>query len=215
MAKITNCYDGPAYLAIDIDIQRKEPELGMIARQAVLMNSDLGLLWAQVTFTVGEDHIFSHEVLLHSQDIERWAQAIENLVQGEAYIEKKTHFGYERCVDFDCTSPELIIKVTQLVFMPQPKQDLPEAEIPADLKEFLESFQKQNPPEPTQEPVEETDTPHYAYELLVILDTGIAAGADGVTGIGPAMFLGPSEEKLLRFARDLRAEARMALLLGE
>jgi hypothetical protein len=50
----------------------------------------------------------------------------------------------------------------------------------------------------------------YSHSLHIYVDTGIAAGADGVSGEGPGMFLYPTQEKALAFARQLLAEADAA-----
>lgn len=50
------------------------------------------------------------------------------------------------------------------------------------------------------------------YELLVVLDSGILNPEEGLTGEGPAMYLGPKPEEILQFARELRAEADNMLL---
>ena len=61
----------------------------------------------------------------------------------------------------------------------------------------------------------ENDSVSARYELLVVIDTGIASGDTGVNGEGPAMYMQPEEKRLLSFICDLRAEAEMALLLDE
>jgi hypothetical protein len=53
----------------------------------------------------------------------------------------------------------------------------------------------------------------YGYEVLIGVDTGIAAGEFSVAGEGPAMRFYPSLEELRQFARDLKTEARFVRLL--
>ncbi len=53
----------------------------------------------------------------------------------------------------------------------------------------------------------------HGYEVLIGVDTGIAAGESGVAGEGPAMRFFPTLEELRQFARDLKAEARFVRLL--
>ena len=53
-------------------------------------------------------------------------------------------------------------------------------------------------------------TASYSYALHIYVDTGIGAGASGVSGEGPGMFFYPTQEKALTFARQLLAEADAA-----
>ena len=53
----------------------------------------------------------------------------------------------------------------------------------------------------------------YGYEVLIGVDTGIAAGEFGVAGEGPMMRFFPTLDELRQFARDLKAEARIVRLL--
>ena len=53
----------------------------------------------------------------------------------------------------------------------------------------------------------------YGYEVLIGVDTGIAAGEFSVASEGPAMRFFPSLEEIRQFARDLKAEARFVRLL--
>jgi hypothetical protein len=53
-------------------------------------------------------------------------------------------------------------------------------------------------------------TSRYSHALHIYVDTGIAAGASGVSGEGPGMFFYPSQEVLLTFSRQLLAEADAA-----
>ena len=80
MAEITNGRTEDGFLSIRIDVLRKEPESGMIARNTVDMNSDMGLLWTEVAFQVGRDTIYGQEVLLHSSDIRYFTQSIEDMI---------------------------------------------------------------------------------------------------------------------------------------
>lgn len=45
------------------------------------------------------------------------------------------------------------------------------------------------------------------YDLLFVVDSGAMEGAKMITSEGPATYLMPSIEEILRFARDLRDEA--------
>ena len=55
----------------------------------------------------------------------------------------------------------------------------------------------------------------YGYELLIGVDTGISAGASGVSGKGPLMRFYPGYAAIERFALDLKAEARFVRMLEE
>jgi hypothetical protein len=189
MAEITNGRTGPGMLAVTIDVLRKEPELGLIGRNSIAMNSDLGLLWTKVAFWVGERETFSQEVLLHSLSLRSWPERIEALIKGRGVTQKETRNGHERVVEFDMASPELIIRVHQYAF--------------------------REPEDGSSRRAKAPGTVRYIYDMLVIVDTGIDAGEDGVRGEGPAMYLQPELENLIAFARDLRSEAEMALLLDE
>ena len=50
----------------------------------------------------------------------------------------------------------------------------------------------------------------YGYSLAAYVDVGISAGASGVSGEGPGMFLYPTEANILTFARQLFEEADQA-----
>jgi hypothetical protein len=185
MAEITNGRTEDGYLSIRIDILRKEPESGMIARNTVDMNSDMGLLWTEVAFQVGRDTIYGQEVLLHSSDIRYFTQSLEDMIYEQPQEEQ------ERKIHFPISSPELLITVRQAIHERDP---------------LVEDDQH-------DKKVKEEHSYSAAYELLVVIDTGIASGDSGVNGEGPGMFLQPDEKRLLSFVCDLRAEAEMALLL--
>lgn len=53
----------------------------------------------------------------------------------------------------------------------------------------------------------------YGYEVLIGVDTGIAAGEFAVAGEGPTMHFYPTLDELRQFGRDLKAEARFVRLL--
>ncbi len=216
MAQIKNGQAGPTTLTVRIDVQRAEPRRGVIAREAVAMNSDMGLVWAEVSFWVGETQIFAQEVLLHSLSIRGWADEIEALFHGRAHVEKQTHYGLERVVHFDIASPELLIQVHQLVYTPEKRRAA--YGIAPDVRDrdtLAKALAKHMPKDVARREAETLDVPSYHYEMLIIVDTAIAAGGSGPTGVGPAMYLEPDGDDILRFARDLRAEAEIGLLLGE
>jgi hypothetical protein len=184
MAEITNGRTEDGYLSIRIDVLRKEPENGMIARNTVDMNSDMGLLWTEVAFQVGRDTIYGQEVLLHSSDIRYFTQALEDMIYEHPEEEQ------ERKIHFPISSPELLITVKQMIHEQDSEED--------------GRHNQKNKGKPIFSA---------RYELLVVIDTGIASGDSGVNGEGPGMFLQPDEKRLLSFVCDLRAEAEMALLL--
>lgn len=55
----------------------------------------------------------------------------------------------------------------------------------------------------------------YGYELLIGVDTGISAGASGVSGEGPLMRFYPDYAAIERFALELKAEARFVRMLED
>jgi hypothetical protein len=189
MTEINNGRKGSAMLGVCIDIYKKEPISGSFHRNCISMNTQLGLVWADVSFWVAEKEIFHQDVLLHSISVREWASAIEGLAREEGGIVTDTHYGYERRVRFDIASPELIINTHQYYYKPQRP---------------LKSKKEENP-----------KTGHFSYDMLVVVDTSIAAGNKNVAGEGPAMYLEPGLDSLLRFARDLRSETEVTLLLSE
>lgn len=100
MAEISNGLTGGGRLAVRLQVLRKEPPRGIIARGSVAMNSDLTLLWTRVSFWVGEKEIFGQEVLLHSSSILAWSRLVE-----ESQYDQNTEFW------FPVESPELGIMV--------------------------------------------------------------------------------------------------------
>jgi hypothetical protein len=64
------------------------------------------------------------------------------------------------------------------------------------------------PPVPMPEPEPDSES----LELLIAIDTGIAAGI-GVWGSGPAMLLNVPASAIRAFGRDLRSETELGLLL--
>jgi len=100
MAEVTNGRTDAARLAVRVDVLRKEMEQGQFHRQAVMMNSDLGLVWTRVGFRVGSKEIFAQEVLLHSLSIRSWAARIEQM---NPAVEERIPFAIE--------SPELFLEV--------------------------------------------------------------------------------------------------------
>jgi hypothetical protein len=187
MAEITNGRTEDGFLSIRIDVLRKEPASGMIARNTVDMNSDMGLLWTEVAFQVGRDTIYGQEVLLHSADIRYFTQSIEDMIYEQPQEEQ------ERRIHFPISSPELLLTVKQVIYERDP---LAENDRMVKKERGEHSISAR-------------------YELLAVIDTGIASGDTGVNGEGPAMYLQPDEKRLLSFICDLRAEAEMTLLLDE
>jgi hypothetical protein len=185
MAEITNGRTEDGFLSIRIDVLRKEPENGMIARNTVDMNSDMGLLWTEVAFQVGRDTIYGQEVLLHSSDIRYFTQALEDMIYERPQEEQ------ERKIHFPISSPELLISVKQVIREEDPVKENGQREKKGKKEHSFSA----------------------CYELLVVIDTGIGSGDSGVNGEGPGLFLQPDEKRLLSFVCDLRAEAEMALLL--
>jgi hypothetical protein len=185
MAEITNGRTDDGFLSIRIDVLRKEPENGMISRNNVDMNSDMGLLWTEVAFQVGRDTIYAQEVLLHSSDIRDFTQTTEDVIREKPQNER------DRRIHFPISSPELLISVKQILLG----------------RTYVEEDELSAKKDRQDKAVSA------CYELLVVIDTGIASGNSGVNGEGPAMYMEPDENRLLGFICDMRAEAEMTLLL--
>lgn len=113
MAEITNGATGSLYLAVKLDVLRKEPEAGMIHRGNVLMNSSMELLWVEASFWIGDAVIYAQEVLLHSVDVRRFTQMLKELITNvPPHMDRQT-----RSVRFeDITSPELHFLVEQTIY---------------------------------------------------------------------------------------------------
>ncbi len=188
MAQINNGKEGAGFLAVNIDVLHKEPEEGFITRNNVGMNSDLGLLWTRISYEVGENEIYSQEVLLHSLSLIEWPRQIQAMLAGKGCIQRETPYGFERSIHFDICSPELLITLRQFCRQPEKRPG--------------GSRSKRN-------------SAHYRYELMVTVDTVIASGDTEMRGEGPSMFLQPNIDAVLQFAHDLRSEAELALLLDE
>jgi hypothetical protein len=70
-------------LAVALDMVRPEPRHGHVQRGCVSMNSDLGLLWVNAVYGVGERAIFEQAVLVHSLDLRGLADGILAPASGE------------------------------------------------------------------------------------------------------------------------------------
>jgi len=110
MAELNNGNEGNSFLAVRLDIMRKEPRQGMIARNCVEMNSEMDLLWVNVSYIVGTRTIFEQEVLVHSHDLRNFTSHVE-----EAICNIPPHERERRQFRMDITSPELIIRLDQFI----------------------------------------------------------------------------------------------------
>ncbi|MBN1954816.1 MAG: hypothetical protein JW900_07175 [Anaerolineae bacterium] len=122
MAEITGGNTGSGKLAVRIEILEKVR--GMFAgRGSLRMNAAMGVVRAQVTFVVGDEEIFSHDVLLHRMSVDGWATGVEMLVEGKMGERKEVGVGVE--------SPELEMRVVRrdLPDIPQFKDALPSYEL--------------------------------------------------------------------------------------
>jgi hypothetical protein len=224
MALLSNGKTGPTFLGMQVEFLCKEPTSGSYTRGNVVMNSNMKLLWTEVSFWMGEEIFFKQEVLLHSEDVQDFTGTVLKMLNGEpgyyVEIQKPTHYGFEREVFFDVCSPELVFKVTQRVYTPEkhrkmyedfPEDAQDEESIKEALTRYLSSEMSQELLNIEYEPfVNES----YSYEVLLVVDVGIGRGSDGVSGEGPAMYLEPHAEDLTRFIQDLRSEAEVTLLLS-
>jgi hypothetical protein len=224
MAELNNGREGELYLGVSFNLHRKVSGQGLIARQNVNMNSNLGLLWAEITFTVAKKPIYVQEVLLHAIDIRRFTSQMIQVIESPARIyglprETRTPTGLERELSLSITSPELVWRIRQSVYLPEnllkrfdfPSQDASEKNIKQALAETFNQDVNSEFIRLQYQALTEIST---GYEVLVAIDAGIAQGAQTVRGEGPAMFLEPDADRLLGFMRDIRSEAEMALLLG-
>ncbi len=108
MAVITNGCDGDMRLALEVEVLRPEREGGMIHHGCVALNSALGLVWARVAYSLGDDEYFEHEVLLRSEDLRALADGILQLLAGRV-----------RDVRLDVGSPELGLELRRLDWPPR------------------------------------------------------------------------------------------------
>jgi hypothetical protein len=224
MAELNNGRDGELYLGVVFDLHRKESQHGVIARNHVVMNSDLGLVWAEISFWVGQKAIYTQEVLMHSNDIRRFTSQVIQIIEAPARIyglpnEHRTENGVERELSLSITSPELIWRIRQNVYLPESmhkKFDFPASDAnEMTIKQALaEAFNQPPDSDFVREQYTALTEISTSYECLVVIEAGIARGSQTVRGEGPAMFLEPDQERLLRFMHDLRSEAEMVLLLG-
>jgi len=197
MAEINNARTGAAYLAARLEILRKEPEHGVINRNCVEMNSDLGLLWMNLSLWVGEREIFSQNIMVHCLDVDQLAQDLQRLKQGDCRIRKVTHYGVENSICFGLTSPELLLTIRQAVIMQDPHL----------VQRYL------NGENITEELEVEGNEMDPIYEMWIGVDTGIAAGASHVKGDGPMLYFQPTYSQLDQFIKDFHTEKEVALLL--
>ncbi len=183
MAELHNGRSGAAYLAFGLEILRMEPRQGMISRGPLSMNSDLDLLWGQVSYQVGDALIFQQEVLLYSTDLLGFCADAEAMLEQENKSLPPETTNRQSQVLLDISSPELEMKLYQRIHhasgvMPRVEKIINQV--------------------------------NYTFHALV--ETGIAAH-NGVNGEGPGMLLKPDGSTLLEFIRDLHSETKIALLL--
>jgi len=181
MARITNERSGASALAVELNILRKEPHRGQIMRGNVMMNADLNLVWIEVKYWAGNQAFFSHEVLVHSNDIFTFCWEVKEKMRNEQQPgEVDVWFGF--------TSPELNIRLTQ--------NNIDRATIPASL---------------LPDSSDDLPQIFTAYELLIFIDIGIANGEEGPMTEGPAMYLEPDDESLVAFLDAFEAETNAVI----
>jgi len=224
MAELNNGREGELYLGVVFDLHHKVAPQGIIARNHVNMNSDLGLLWAEVSFWVGKKSIYNQDVLVHAEDIRRFSDQALQIIQAPAREyglpkEYRTTTGLERELSLNFTSPELICRIRQSVFLSESMNknfdvspyDASEEAVKQALAEVFNTEPDSEFVHAQYKALTEIST---SYEMLVVIEAGIGRGSKTVRGEGPAMFLEPDQERLLRFIHDLRSEAEIALLFG-
>jgi len=224
MAQLTNGREGKLFLGVHFDFHHKVTKQGIVAREHVNMNSNLGLVWAQVSFQVGKTRIYTQEVLLHAQDVRQFTSLAIQVVESPARMyglprEARTSSGLERELSLNFTSPELILRIRQSVYLPESLQRnfdfSPSEKNEMAIKQALaDTFNQDIDSEFIQAEYKALSEISTGYEVLVAIDSGIARGAQTVRGEGPAMFLEPDAGQILTFLRDLRSEAEMAIILG-
>jgi hypothetical protein len=103
MAEINNGYQGPAHLAVRIEVLRSGEGPGPVVRGGMFtFGSGQDMVWLRVTFYVAERKIFVHEVLVQAGSVGMWVSILEGLMAQT--IETDTaYFGME--------SPELGLTV--------------------------------------------------------------------------------------------------------
>jgi hypothetical protein len=225
MAEITNGQTGNQQIGIQINFLRKEVGQGIIERGCVSMNSDMGLLWTEVSFFVAEEPFYAQEVLLHSSDVRSFTRSVQQIIEFRDEYDiprlnsKTNQYGIDRTVQFDITSPELLIRLDQHVYIEQKKcknfQDfientMDQEAVERSLRQLVTDHASSSASEQKRHQIIRSSR---SYEMQVIIDIGIARGASGSSDEGPAMVLLPEEGALLRFIRDMRSEAELVLLM--
>jgi len=224
MAELNNGREGELYLGVVFDLHHKVAPQGIITRNHVNMNSDLGLLWTEVSFWVGNKSIYNQDVLVHVEDIRRFSDQALQVIQAPAREyglpkEYRTTTGLERELSLNFTSPELICRLRQSVFLSE-SMNKNSASSSYDASEELvkqalaEVFNTEPDSEFVQAQYKALTEISTSYEMLVVIEAGIGRGSKTVRGEGPAMFLEPDQERLQRFIHDLRSETEIALLFG-
>ncbi|HEY4692049.1 MAG TPA: hypothetical protein VIH16_01305 [Bellilinea sp.] len=224
MAELNNGREGDLYLGVTFDLHHKVLPQGIVARNHVNMNSDLGLLWAAVCFWVGTRPIYTQDILLHADDIRRFSDQMLQVIETPARPfgwpkEYRTSTGLERELSLNFTSPELICRVRQSVYLAESNfrsfdvspHDASESAVKQALAEVFNAEPDSDFVHAQYKSLTEVST---SYEVLVVIEAGIGRGSPTVRGEGPAMFLEPDQERLQCFIRDLRSEAEIGLLFG-
>lgn len=224
MAELNNGREGELYLGVTFDLHHRVSPQGVIARNHVNMNSDLGLLWVEISYRVGIKPIYAQDVLVHAEDIRRFSGQVLQAIDAPERMyglpkEFRTNTGIEREMSLNFTSPELICRVRQSVFLPE--RIYKNIDIsPSDASEeavkqaLAEVFNAEPDSDFVQAQYKSLTEISSSYEVLVVIEAGIGRGSQTVRGEGPAMFFEPEIDTLSRFIRDLRSEAEMTLLLG-
>lgn len=224
MAKLNNGRDGELFLGVTFDMHHKVSKQGMVKRNHVNMNSNLGLVWAKISLKVGLKSIYAQEVLIHAQDIRQFTSQVIQVIESPARMygfprENRTASGLERELALNFTSPELILRVRQSVYLPDSIRrnfDFnPSDSNEMSIKQALaEAFNQDVDSDFVRNEYKALSEISAGYEFLAVIDAGIGRGSLTVRGEGPAMFLEPDGEQLKGFMRDLRSETEMALMLG-
>lgn len=224
MAQLTNGREGELFLGVTFDLHHKVSKQGMVKRNHVNMNSNLGLVWSKIGFKVGKKSIYVQEVLLHAQDIRQFTGQVIQMIDFPARMiglprENRTASGIERELALNFTSPELILRVRQSVYLPESMQRnfnfSPSDTNEMSIKQALaEAFNQDVESEFVRDEYKALSEISAGYEFLAVIDAGIGRGAQTVRGEGPGIFLEPDRVRLKQFMGDLHAEAEMALMLG-
>lgn len=111
MAEITNGGEGQGRTTARVKIlaEMSAGLFSMVSIGPAMLNADLGVVRAEVSFWQGDRELCQGDVLLHSMSVQEWEAAVRALIAGE--VEREF-------IHFPSESPELIISVWRSTYNP-------------------------------------------------------------------------------------------------